>query len=153
MRAALRDGTVAEIEKYKVKPNEAFSKLLTVDSTTGHQFDLQAFLQKMPVYKGIQQFYFDDIRGEIDESNFNGSLSKDAKLIMKIRCDKSWTHCIFDFTAMATVNDYFAFVAKPKSLAASLDIDDVSHDFGESAEHTQIEFDLTQFIVPGDYVT
>ena len=35
MRMALRDETIAEIEKYKVKPNEAFSKMLTVDSTTG----------------------------------------------------------------------------------------------------------------------
>ena len=52
---------------------------------------------------------------------------------------------------MQTVNDYFVFMAKPKSISAGLDIDDVSGDFDDKLEQMQDQ-DLSRFIVPGDYV-
>jgi hypothetical protein len=42
----------AMIDKYKLNPTKAF------------KFDLTNFLQKFPMYKGIQQFYLHEIKKE-----------------------------------------------------------------------------------------
>ena len=59
MRRAYRGGVIEEIEKYRVKPNAEFTKLPYSDESTARKFDLPSFLTRIPLYKGIQQFYME----------------------------------------------------------------------------------------------
>ena len=57
-----------------------------------------------------------------------GFSQKDENLIRELKCDRSWPFCIFDFTAMATINEFFVFRVRspkprPKSLPKSHIID------------------------------
>ena len=54
MRIAYRGGVIAEIEKYRVKPNADFAKLPYTDESIARKFDLASFLTRIPLYKGIQ---------------------------------------------------------------------------------------------------
>ena len=45
---------------------------------------------------------------------------KDQRLMHEIKCDRSWPICLFDITAMHTIQDFFVFrVRSPAKLPAT----------------------------------
>ena len=60
MRKLLKADIIEEIEKYRVKPNQKFSMITAIDHNTGSKFSVSQFLTKVPLFKGIQQFYLEE---------------------------------------------------------------------------------------------
>ena len=67
--------------------------------------------------------------------------NKDGALIQQITCDKSWPYCIYDFTAMQTVNDNFVFKVSSRNHKK------------KNLNNEDEQDDLNDFILDCDYVT
>ena len=68
-------------------------------------------------------------------------INQDSALIQQITCDKSWPYCIYDFTAMQTVNDNFVFKVSSRNHKK------------KNLNNEDEQDDLNDFILDIDYVT
>ena len=122
MRAFHRRDIVAEMEQFKTRVNEKFAKFDFAASdmiegdfkTRPPKFEIAPFLQLFTLFKGIQQFYLEESMAneEKRKDNSTGFASKDEKLILQLCCSEKWPICIFDFTVIRTLHDFFVFKVK-----------------------------------------
>ena len=165
MRARYRQAVVSELEQFTTKQNARFSDQdLSMPSERQTKFEISGFLQAFATYKGIQQFYIED-RVKILQGGGGarddqlGYINKDEGLVRAIRCSKDWPVCVFDFSLMKTLQEFFVFRVrappaskKAKGHPGSLDIsmNDESKDLSLLSEDGAD--DLRRFITNEDYV-